>query len=137
MPNPAAVCAVASHRLPLKIGAIEPLCYPLQIRTTNKGDSIVPNFLKVSFQKMCCYRNRCVFQTLREHQILRRVCFNKRCYRTAVVSSANTDNKQGHCDSINFSEGCRFNWALSNRCVFRNVISERRFDSTTFRIGYI
>ena len=32
----------------LKIGAIEPLCCPLQIRTTNnnKGESTVPKFLK-------------------------------------------------------------------------------------------
>ena len=33
-------------RFVVKIGAIEPPCYPLQTRTTNKGVSIVPNFPK-------------------------------------------------------------------------------------------
>ena len=35
-------------RFLLKIGAIEPLCCPLHIRTTNnnKGESTVPKFLK-------------------------------------------------------------------------------------------
>ena len=33
-------------RFLLKIGVLEPLCYPLQIRTTSKGDSIVPNLPK-------------------------------------------------------------------------------------------
>ena len=33
-------------RFLLKIGAIEALCDPLKIRTTNKGNSIVPNFSK-------------------------------------------------------------------------------------------
>ena len=33
-------------RFLLKIGAVEPLCYPLQFRKTNKGGSIVPKFPK-------------------------------------------------------------------------------------------
>ena len=39
-----------------KTGAIEPLRYPLQIRTTSTGGSIASTFPKVSFQKTWCYR---------------------------------------------------------------------------------
>ena len=101
MPNPAAVCAVASHRLPLKIGAIEPLCYPLQIRTTNKGDSIVPNFLKGVVSE-----NVLLSEPLRLPDLKRAPNFPKALLQQKAF--AYTDNKQGRFDSINFSEGCRF-----------------------------
>ena len=84
---------------------------------------------------MCCYRNRCVFQTLllrRQHQLFRRVCFEKWCNRTAVVSIANTDNKHGRLDSIALavSKGV---YRIALVCCPNLQRITQRFDSTTFQ----
>ena len=95
-------------RFLLKVGAIEPLCYPFQIRTTNNGDSIGPNFPKGVVSENVLLSEPLRLPDLKTAPDFPKGLRRKRCYPTAVVSVANTNNKQGRLDSINFSEGCRF-----------------------------
>ena len=98
-------------RFLLKIGAIEPLCYPLQIRTTNKGDSTGPYFPKGVVSENVLLSEPLRLPDLKIAPDFRKGLLHKKwCYGTAVVSIANTDNKQGRFESINSSEGCRFSY---------------------------
>ena len=75
---------------------------------TNRGGSIAPNFLKDFLSENLVLSNRCA----------------------AVLSIANTENKQGRFDSTNFSGGFSFiNLVLSNRCVAVLPMAVRKHQS--------
>ena len=99
-----------------KFDAIEPLrCCVIH------GGSKAPKFLKGCLSENLVLSNRCA----------------------AVLSMANTENKQGRFDSSNFSGGLSFiNLVLSNRCVAVLSIAndgnkQGRFDSTKFSEGLL
>ena len=81
------------------------MCYPLQIRTANKGGSIEGNFPKG--EKIWCYR-------------------------TAVPLHARTTHRGGSI-APNFPKSAvSENLVLPNRYIFENRDNEGRFDSTKF-----
>ena len=77
------------------------LCYPLQRLTTKRGGSIDPILLRVLSNRFP------TMTTPVAPNLLKRFLSKNWCYRTAVLSIANTDNKEGRLDSTTFSARCR------------------------------
>ena len=80
------------------------LCYPLQRLTTRRGGSIDPILLRVLSNRFPTM-TRPVAPNLLKRFLSKKLVLSIRC--AAVLSIANTDNKEGRLDSTTFSARCR------------------------------
>ena len=80
------------------------LCYPSQRLTTKRGGSIDPILLRVLSNRFPTM-TRPVAPNLLKRFLSKKLVLSNRC--AAVLSIANTDNKEGRLDSTTFSARCR------------------------------